>query len=199
MNRAADLVAAEAAATSLLLQQRLHHLHFDVAKLRYEHTIYFDSMQSYCAKTRHTMQELARSSDTRDGLTLRRRREQRDIYIVLYNAEIRHPRRRNFTLAHEVGHICLRHTADGEAQEQEANAFAAQLLLPRILLRELVWRWGGRLSADEVCGVFGVSHAAAALRLRNLHSSIPISPQDRALLRRFGSLLPQPDGPIITV
>jgi IrrE N-terminal-like domain len=46
--------------------------------------------------------------------------------------------RRRFTIAHELGHATLRHTVAHDKLEIEANAFAAELLLPREKLREAV-------------------------------------------------------------
>jgi rRNA maturation protein Nop10 len=45
------------------------------------------------------------------------------------------PVRRRFTVAHELGHATLRHRVPAEQLEVEANAFAAELLLPRQPLR----------------------------------------------------------------
>ena len=53
--------------------------------------------------------------------------------IVIYND--RHTQSRiRFTLAHEIGHIILEHTALTPHCEQEANAFAAHLLTPMPLI-----------------------------------------------------------------
>lgn len=49
--------------------------------------------------------------------------------------------RRRFTLGHELGHLLLEHQGcsgspnDGSHEEQEANAFAAELLMPRVILK----------------------------------------------------------------
>lgn len=49
--------------------------------------------------------------------------------------------RENFGIAHEVAHLCLRHlgTETTNAQEAEANSFAAELLLPEEMMREIDW------------------------------------------------------------
>jgi len=49
--------------------------------------------------------------------------------------------RRRFTIAHEIGHLLLDHgcsggEGDGSHNETEANAFAAELLMPRKLLKK---------------------------------------------------------------
>jgi hypothetical protein len=45
------------------------------------------------------------------------------------------PTRQRFTVAHELGHAVLRHRVPADRLEVEANAFAAELLLPREALR----------------------------------------------------------------
>jgi hypothetical protein len=91
------------------------------------------------------------------------------------------PPRRRFTIGHELGHWCM-HTGEGEAvycrstsvaereatpavppAEEEANAFAAALLMPsRLLSREYE-----REPRDfwQLCERFGVSGAAMGRRL----------------------------------
>jgi hypothetical protein len=46
--------------------------------------------------------------------------------------------RQRFTVAHELGHATLRHTVPEDRLEVEANAFAAELLLPRRPLAQAV-------------------------------------------------------------
>jgi Zn-dependent peptidase ImmA (M78 family)/transcriptional regulator with XRE-family HTH domain len=91
--------------------------------------------------------------------------------------------RRRFTLAHELGHHLLRHSASfhldffdaggsaGDApgynwqHERAANEFAANLLMPA----ELVRRESARVSAiDELAVAFDVSRQAMAFRLATL-------------------------------
>ena len=101
----------------------------------------------------------------------------------------RHPRRRRFTIAHEVGHFKL-HGKTGEAsffdrpqdisdvdgvlantsavrkREAEANAFAKELLLPEELVREQAEITGCDLAA--MAERFDVSVPAVRLRLLTL-------------------------------
>jgi hypothetical protein len=48
------------------------------------------------------------------------------------------PARQRFTVAHELGHAVLRHEVPEDRIEIEANAFAAELLLPRAALSRAV-------------------------------------------------------------
>jgi len=95
--------------------------------------------------------------------------------IVLRGASSEH--RRRFTVAHEIGHFVLHPqrlapergggvNAAWQAQEREADQFAAELLMPERLVREAVVQHGpdvGRL-ADR----FDVSRKAMQVRLRGL-------------------------------
>jgi predicted transcriptional regulator len=93
------------------------------------------------------------------------------------------PRRRRFTIAHELGHLVLhagnsaapavfcRHVGSTEAAisdaiEREANHFAAELLMPGDLMRAAVAR--GETDPDVLGDRFEVSPVAAAWRLFNL-------------------------------
>lgn len=82
--------------------------------------------------------------------------------------------RQRFTIAHELGHLVLH---DGDTmfreritlvgvspQEREANQFAAELLMPKAMVRSYL---GGRTLA-EMAELFEVSEAAMGIRLHTL-------------------------------
>lgn len=85
--------------------------------------------------------------------------------------------RRRFTIGHEIAHFLLHRDqigheiADNEwyrgglttTQEAEANRFAADLLMPRSLLRE--YRQNGITDPAELAQIFKVSRAAMSIRL----------------------------------
>lgn len=188
----------EQAATRLLLRQRRLALQFDVSRLDFDREIFFDTIQHFCTVTNSSLRDVAHS-DLRDGLTLRVPAGHGIRYIVLHNEDARGPRRKRFTLAHEIGHIYLDHLEDGEQQEAEADAFAAQLLMPRILMEQLVHLWDGGMMAAHAADIFAVSPSAAELRLRSLAKSVDFSDEDFALLQRLGGLLPVPGEPLVTI
>ncbi|MDO5663257.1 MAG: XRE family transcriptional regulator [Brachybacterium sp.] len=80
----------------------------------------------------------------------------------------------NWSLAHELGHLALGH--DGvvpgsplaEAKEREANAFAADLLLPAPLLQRIDWGNIRPAEAAELIWTWGISTDALARRLKAL-------------------------------
>jgi hypothetical protein len=100
--------------------------------------------------------------------------------IVLAEGQI--PRRRRFTLAHELGHACLpthRKSAglkcletdliEGESDrtiESEANAFAAELLAPRKLVTPMLSTGAiGIRKADQIAERFDISLTSAVRRV----------------------------------
>jgi Zn-dependent peptidase ImmA (M78 family) len=92
--------------------------------------------------------------------------------------------RQVFTIAHELGHYFLSHKADEygvyrrqssyegikDQNEQEADSFAADLLMPERMMREEIKKYPF-LQADSAALLalrFGVSTSAMANRLKNL-------------------------------
>lgn len=95
-------------------------------------------------------------------------------YAIFYNTEDQSPQRIRFSLAHELGHYFLEHKSmrdvnDGQlkAQEREANSFAAQMLMPKQVIKELSRR-GVPVTEDFLIKNFDVSESAAAFRLKSL-------------------------------
>jgi Zn-dependent peptidase ImmA (M78 family) len=103
--------------------------------------------------------------------------------------------RRRFTIAHEIGHYCL-HSNSGKSEfvdslksmsrtesywdkhESEANAFAAQLLMPREWVVHLGSKVVESLNPSEpliesfirkMAEIFDVSHKSMEYRLKNLN------------------------------
>jgi hypothetical protein len=73
--------------------------------------------------------------------------------------------RNRWTIAHEIGHIYMKHSKDGVREEREADLFAAELLMPELVLLELRKQLGRELYVSEVARLFGASKSAAANRL----------------------------------
>lgn len=108
------------------------------------------------------------------------------IAYILINSD--KPRvRRRFTIAHELGHLALGHLQQGEMvldettnstqpEETEANAFAAELLMPAEGIRNFLDRFSRRLDdqgfslhlAVRLAASFGVSEEAVYYRMLNL-------------------------------
>lgn len=92
-----------------------------------------------------------------------------------------HPKRQRFTMAHELGHYFLHKDTEGDLEdtilfrstgygdkgiESEANKFAAELLMPEDMFRELVRTEAGLIEA--VSDRMGVSALAVTYRAKDL-------------------------------
>ncbi len=89
--------------------------------------------------------------------------------VICYQPEAYPPRLR-FSMAHELGHLALRHETRSpvrtSTEERQADLFASCLLMPPPLLRMLRQEHGD-LYAEQIAGVFGVSSLAAYYAANN--------------------------------
>ncbi|MEV8167355.1 ImmA/IrrE family metallo-endopeptidase [Microbacterium paraoxydans] len=121
----------------------------------------------------------AKLDDNVSGLLVK---EPHDEAATIYLNSDDHERRQRFTCAHELGHLSRRGDARNERigyvdsrdlesrtgknpEEVWANQFAAELLMPAAAVRAL---WAQGESASRLARVFGVSSAAAEIRLGSL-------------------------------
>ena len=173
-------------AVHLLLQQEITTLYTDVQLLELGQRVLFDSIDHYCQITGASLYQFTRRGALRDGCTICVGSR----YLVLYNDVVyRSPDRLNWTLAHELGHICNGHGDDGWAEEAEANAFACELLMPEIVIRFLASRQ--RISYLDLQELFHVSGEAAQNRIRQLKSQRDYCAtwEERKLLQKYLPLL----------
>ena len=109
--------------------------------------------------------------------------KQGDNKIILYNEEELIARIR-FSILHEYGHYKLQHDLDTKDEEMykkfevETNYFAAQLLMPEQLIRELQSR-GKRITKEFLIELFEVSEMAAQKRINTLNKNLILSEQER--------------------
>ena len=195
-----DIKRAGTEARALLLQQSPPRLPVRVRQMRFPaHSIIIDSLSNFCRITHATMAELCAGTDClRDGCTLILPGKQGVRYVVLYNEDAVSHRRINFTLAHELGHIFLGHKEDGEIEEREANHFAAELVIPRILAAALLKDLPAKRDPTQaLAAFFGVSSQAAKIRRETLFPSLPFCEQEEKLLKRYSPLL-RNSQPIVT-
>lgn len=84
-------------------------------------------------------------------------------YTIFYNEQTSVETQR-FTIAHEIGHIVLNHfKVPIENREQEANMFAARLLMPMCILYECKVK-----SEEEISKLCMVSRVSAQFRFARL-------------------------------
>ena len=100
-----------------------------------------------------------------------------DHSVVVVNAEA-FWFRQNFTIAHEIGHLasgseCLGDVKTVNNSERNANAFAAEMLLPKKIMRSIDWSSvSPEVIADNIWR-WGVSTQMLGYRLENLRIPVP--------------------------
>ncbi len=82
------------------------------------------------------------------------------ITFIIYDNLINSIGRKRWSIAHEYGHIVLNHKKQCAQNEIEANFFAANLLLPQCILKELVLKKGD-ITKDYLQSKFSISAEAA--------------------------------------
>lgn len=104
-------------------------------------------------------------------------------WVIGINTSIDYPPRRNFTLAHEIGHFIAHRLIrdrfectfenlndfENHSLEAEANGFASQLLIPPDIVRQFdMERVFEHEAVTDLSNLLGVSMEAAAFRWINL-------------------------------
>ncbi len=178
----------EKTATKLLLRQNIGNLFIDVRKLRFDKKILFDTFQNYCRLTKTPLSRFINNEVLIDGLTI----VVDNMYVVLFRDDMNYERL-NWTLAHEIGHIYLNHKQGNKKEEIEAHYFAAQLLMPEIVLLDLAQKQDG-ITADEISEYFHVSHTAACKRIKTITNKYKhcMDLEEQSLLKKFQAVPPLP-------
>ena len=103
--------------------------------------------------------------------------------IIFYNEEESIPRIK-FSILHEYGHYKLQHDLNIKDKdmykkfEVETNYFAAQLLIPEQLIRELQSR-GKRITKQLLIDLFQVSEIAAQKRISTLNKNLVLTEEEK--------------------
>ncbi|MBQ8255092.1 MAG: ImmA/IrrE family metallo-endopeptidase [Clostridia bacterium] len=149
-------------ALSLLLSQRIsgeYALSFlDLRKITTGGEIMIDSFSDYEKRTSSSLPTDA------EGITLKLP----SVSIILYDDGVSNDGRRNWTIAHELGHVLLGHSDLTRSNEREADAFAAELLMPEAVIRYLDRRDGEPITPDMMTNYFSASLTACKRRRLNL-------------------------------
>lgn len=109
--------------------------------------------------------------------------KQGDNKIIFYNEE-ESIARIKFSILHEYGHYKLQHDLDTKDEEMykkfevETNYFAAQLLMPEQLIREMQSR-GKRITKEFLIELFEVSEMAAHKRISTLNKNLVLSEEEK--------------------
>ena len=113
-----------------------------------------------------------------EAITVRKQIGEKTVYELFYYSH-GNPQRRRFTLAHELGHIILKHSAEEDWEEKEADYFASQLLAPSPVLD----LYGAAADAEFIARTFGLSKAASRIAA-NRHTR-EATETERAIMQQF--------------
>ncbi|MBE6583079.1 MAG: ImmA/IrrE family metallo-endopeptidase [Ruminococcaceae bacterium] len=168
-------------ALSLLLSQRIsgeYALSFlDLRRITTCGAAVIDTFSSYEKKTCSSLPTSA------EGITLKLP----GMNLILYDDKITNAGRRNWTIAHELGHVLLSHASLTKETEREADAFAAELLMPEAVIRYLDQREGEPITPDVMTSYFSASLTACKRRRLNLpyEQTYQMSEDGLELLKRL--------------
>ena len=182
MPKRPDFDAAQNAATNLLLQQNIYSLIIDVKSFVFkEKKVLIDSIQHYCKVVNRPLSDFTCNEFSGCCVLAHPR-----CNVILFDENEQNECRKNWGIAHEIGHIYLEHTCDDGIAEVEANFFAAQLIAPEIVILAICKKTGS-ISRDDLYQYFNLSHDAASRRIDTLsrRCSYSYSEIDKELLRRF--------------
>lgn len=180
-----DFNTALSRADKLITQQNVAGFKIDVLKLNYNKNIIFDTIDNYCKITNTRFENLTCKGKLKDGYVI----VMSSGYLILYNDTIKCKERINWTLAHEVGHVYLDHKSDGKKEEVEAHFFAAQLLMPEQVVRNIRQN---EIIVNEsfLIDTFSVSPIAAEKRIKTLNNKPDISrPRDNQILDLYETFI----------
>ena len=104
-----------------------------------------------------------------------------DLNLILYDDTVTNIGRRNWTIAHEIGHVLLGHGEASHKNEREADAFASELLMPEAVIRFLDCRKGAPITPEEMTNYFAASLTACKRRRLNIKYGLPHSPSEKAV------------------
>lgn len=181
-------------AVKLLLRQNICSIDTDLFRLDCRGHIIIDSVQHYAQSVHRDPRDFIGEGMAECVVFPRRGR-----HLILYNDWILSSARKRWSIAHEIGHICCCHTEDGPEQETQANDFAAELLMPQIVLREAIS--AGLISnAQDAASLFRVSRQAAQNQLRSVTSSHSFGDLDQQLLQKYIPLIKRKTtDPVVTI
>ena len=168
-------------ALSLLLSQRISGefaLSFlDLRRITTCGAAVIDTFSSYEKKTGSSLPTSA------EGITIKLP----GMNLILYDDSIANAGRRNWTIAHELGHVLLGHGSLTKETEREADAFAAELLMPEAVIRYLDQRDGEPITPDAMTNYFSASLTACKRRRLNLtyEQNYQTSEKELELLKRL--------------
>lgn len=156
MNRIPDYKKAIFEADNIILSSNQFELPLNIEKI-------LKGIRTLNIKI-HKYSEAGENTPTNSGFVT----ETNGIYYVAYNDKIESIGHQRFTLCHELAHIVLMHDLnkpDDWVQEIEADVFAAELLMPKAIVLELVNRGYSIVNEASLDRIFNASSQASKIRI----------------------------------
>lgn len=153
---------------------KIHSFPFNILPILDKFNIMVATYGEVAKGSGKSIQDIIISTGTEDGLTI----YAHGTYIVLYNETIQVSGRIRWTLAHELGHIVLKHFTDFDATQltrggltdseykvldREANTFASEFLCSPALVNVLPIS-----NTNAISTILGISYEAAAYAKKKL-------------------------------
>ena len=180
-----DFEMAQNVATNFLLNHNVEGLAFNPRNLDlFSEGIIIDTIENYAKLTNQPVScFIGRNID---GCYVVKRR---DYALILYSENNTDSKaHKTFGIVHELGHIYCGHSSDGTVQEIEANFFAAQVLMPEIVIYYIMYHYQDlKISAIDLINIFDVSYDAACKRITTFNNKKfwNCDKNDKLLLSKF--------------
>lgn len=156
----------EYASILLVAAKEINTFPIDPREIRYTQDITFISMQDYCRSLGSCIDEIMVDGHFKDGFCARSGHQA----YIFYNEVFATREHRNWTLAHELGHVLLEHKTDGKREEIEAHCFTSHLFMPDDVIHKL-HSLRVRINVSSLMRIFGVSEQAATKKMSYLRTS----------------------------
>lgn len=177
-------------ASELLFMQDSNSFPIDVKKIDVKNIkLIISSFQEYSKLVNIPIDFLTNNGEYNDGYIIPCIRD--NTFLILYNEEIETEGRIRWTIAHEIGHVYLGHESHSNINEIEANSFAAQLLLPQCVLKELIHK-GKNVVPNYIQQKFGLSKEAAENSIAAISSKLDStykSQYDDIILEKYNDFI----------
>ena len=140
---------------TLILQDRIT-FPIDVFNIKFNKDIKIISFEELALRSNNSYEQIKEISQGSDAFKY----EQNNLLLIVYDDRINSIGRIRWSIAHEYGHIVLKHKDQCNKNEVEANFFAANLLLPECVLKELLQK-RGNITKEYLMNKFSISEEAA--------------------------------------
>lgn len=145
-------------AWEFLIKNNVREYPLNLNKILKQNNWYLVNYQNYCNHRKINIIQLI--SKYPDAFTIQ---DMNNNFLICFN-EKNNKQRIRFSIAHEIGHIVLGHLYKNEKLEKEANMFAARILMPMLLIKEL------KITiSKELAKLCDVSIEAANFRLKRFN------------------------------